>query len=373
MAVRVWARKQHIPIVEASRGRKLSCFAPIVGKRFLAVWTAWDFRALLDRRDLSFVWRGPAEGRPVCWLDETTLLMQAGRETVAWTAADTEAIWRAEGELLGLWNGHPILLSPQLRISVLDGKSGGARYESSLSDELAAFGVVGQFAVYESPPGRLVCLSLPECTRVWQVELTKEMDESAEIDNSPLTEIAAHPGKNACTIKRGSFTGVLEMGSGRFWWRRTLRMGGSPLISHHRVGLYFCGSLCVLEETSGAVVCERGGIAPTRWESPPILHGDWMVLVDETGHIVTIGLPDGRVVGVQRERGVGFQGCVSVDGQLLVGGGDGALWVYEPSGPETSASARGRRDKGPLVSRPLSRSARSSLAGQQDSRKKRGK
>jgi hypothetical protein len=104
------------------------------------------------------------------------------------------------------------------------------------------------------------------------------------------------------------------------------------------------GHLFLCDDATGETIVDVPRATPTIWEAPPTTHEDRMVVVDEQGYIVTVALSDGAVVGVQKENGTGFMGCVSVDGRLLVGGLDGALWVYERA-HQTRGTAEGRSSK----------------------------
>ena len=83
-------------------------------------------------------------------------------------------------------------------------------------------------------------------------------------------------------------------------------------------------------------------------------------VVDEGGYIVTVDLVEGRVVGVQREKGAYFNGCSIVDGRLLVSGMvDGTLWRYEPSAARTrQAKSSDSRRSEPDPKRPANVSKR---------------
>lgn len=340
-----WKLTRRLPLLAGKQGKRVSVFAPVVGAEALAIAVDLEFRFLLDRQDLAVQWKGRLEAtRPVGWDGKNLHLLDEDWRFVVWDSVRKKQEWATDGADRGyaLCGDELVLIPTRGRLQMRDARTGRVVRELGVRDNAEGFQVVGDRCILFLDDDHLEGLSLSTGETAWSVSLRDAFQGLAPTKRVPLGVVPLR--SEALLLQWRPGLGALDAATGRFRWTRELGLDASPLVSQGRVAMLGSGHLFLCDDATGETIVDVSGATPTLWECPPVTHDDRMIVVDEQGHIVTVALSDGEVVGVQKEKGTGFMGCISVDGRLLVGGLDGALWVYEPT-EKTQAAARGRSVK----------------------------
>ena len=333
-------------------------FAPVVGTSALAIGSYRVFGCLLDRQTLRLRWQGSIkDAEPVAWSGEDRLLMlDEYLCPFVWSSSDEEVIWRADAVISWQpWGDQVVLAFAPSELEIRDIATGRVMRRLHMSvSPIKSIEVIESGAICLSEDQCVTLVNLIDGTTRWSLEATKSVESTLEPCAGHALIIRTSSDGTRAVLYRQPSLSMVDLVTGRLRWQRNLVTGGLPLISHGRVAFFYAGHLQVINGDSGESIADVNHAADTIHERVPVVHGDWMVVVDEQGYIATVALSDGKVVGVQRETGTGFAGCASVDGRLLVGGLDGALWVYEPSARGEAASDRqgGKASAGKAVLRP---------------------
>jgi hypothetical protein len=342
----VWALRGRLQLPADKKAGRRSVFAPIVGANALAVAVRREFRLLLDRRDLDVLWSGKLEtALPVSWCGDDLHLVDDSRRLLVWDSVTQTQKWSAAGAGRGhgVWKALVVLMPAPGRLEMHEARSGRIARELGINGNANGFQVFDDLAVLFFDDDHLEGLDLSVGESTWSVALREAYGHLSPQGREPL-KLALGRDTSSLVLHWRPGLGVLDLASGRFRWKRELRVDASPLVANGRVAMLGGGHLFMCDDVTGQTIVDSPGATPTLWECPPTTHEGTMVIVDEQGYIVTIALSDGAIVGLQKEKGAGFMGCVSVDGRLLVGGLDGALWVYEPA-QQTPGRAEGRSTK----------------------------
>jgi hypothetical protein len=325
---------------------------PLVGEKAVACsgltgpdeGPRWVVYALLGRPDLTELWSGQFLGRPVTWLDADHLLVARDRDLGIWNPPKKRVEWRAPLTSL-VWNGRVVVFPHPDEMEVRDTLTGATVQRVSFDTEMRGYGQIAGDTLLCYGDDEVVAIDLPSGKKVWTLSLSKELGAPVK---RHLNFLAVFPTSgNRAVLKRGGSTGLVDLSTGRVRWKKQVPTMNLPLVSGGRVAYFFNGHLVVLDERSGRTVASVERAAFTIRESRPCAFGEWMVVVNENGHIVTVDLASGKVLGVQRQNAYFFS-CVGVDGRLLVASDDRQLWVYEPTGSGTDmavrSSARRKKD-----------------------------
>jgi outer membrane protein assembly factor BamB len=271
------------------------------------------------------------------WCDAEHLLLHLNRGAGVWSLASKRIVWRAPGQGAA-WGGQMLTLGNDGTLEIRVIHSGSvARSRQLVFEKMQAIHTVGDVLMVDTG-GTLVGVSLPAAEPKWTVLLDKEFPRP---DSSrPVYAKVFEGSMGHAVVKYDAGLMRIDLETAVTRWKTTVPTDHLPVVSAGRIGFLSHGDLLVLDEATGEPLATARKAVETLWESRPCAHGDWMVVVDERGHIVTVALSDGKVLGIQKEKGVGFGDCVSVDGRLLVAGEDGALWVYEPNEAPTPAALR---------------------------------
>jgi hypothetical protein len=348
-----------VTLFQGSEGESVVIHGPVVGTHLLAFARRRALRVLLDRRDLSVRWEGDIpEVEPVRWHGEDLHVLDERGLYQVWDPLRGSKRWEA-GAAWGhhLWNGHVVVLPSTDRLEIREPRDGTILQAHGLPRPVDAVRIVGDVCVAQTVDRRLAAFGLPGLVPLWEIELGPRFSGVAAGNADPIWMVH---GDESLVVIWAPEIGLVDVSDGRLCWVEPLLLAQTvPLLSHGRVSMFSGGELHVMDAATGATLVHEHGIAPTLWERPPIAWRDRMVVTDQKGFIVTVALPEGRVLGVQNEKGRSFAGGAMVDDRLLMKGFDGALWVYEPSATEEEESARQPPKPGaPRASNPAARPKR---------------
>jgi len=258
---------------------------------------------------------------------------------VVWDVGQRKVGWTAPGNGgTGTWLERVVLCPTPGVLQVRDGATGAVIREGTYEEKVEApYYIVRDMAICRAGWDWLVGVSLPTLDVSWRINLRQELSGMYDSEERRAPAVWPLSEHGLALVLQNSAMAMLDAGQGAFLWRtraptRSLAQGGWPLVTRDRVGFFWLGTLDLFDSSNGRLVSHQENVARTIYDSPPVAWGDWMVVVDERGQIVTLGLEGGGIVGVQVEKGASFGACQGLDGRLLIGGRDGALWVYEPAG-----------------------------------------
>jgi outer membrane protein assembly factor BamB len=337
-----WRLVTRTPLLKKVDGEGPGLFLT-VGPRAIAIEAMAELRLVLNREDLSLRWEGrlPRGTLVAGWCDANHLLLHLNRATGVWSLDSGSIVWRASGKGT-VWQEQVLILGEPGRLDIRAIRTGSITRSKPLEIGKAQSMQVVENVLVVDKGGSLDGIELPTAEHKWTAFLEKEFPGLAR--GRPIYADVFPGSTGHAIVKYDTGLGQLDLGSGAMRWKSQVPTDHMPLVSPERIGFFYNGNLVVLDEATGAQIAAVENAAETLWEARPCVHGGWMVVVDERGHIVTVAMSDGKLVGVQKEKGIGFRGCASVDGRLLVGGLDGALWVYEPA-QQTPSRSEGRRKR----------------------------
>jgi hypothetical protein len=330
-STRYWVLRERLPLLRAAKGRLVGLRLK-VGSDAIAVADSEALCFVLSRKDLGILWQGRAKGLPYAWADAGRLLMRLGAPwgpPGVWDVARGKASWRAAGQLVRAGNSV-VLQTPSGEIEIRDIATGKASRRLTFEGPRAeSLGVVAD-VLMRAASGHVHAIQLPSGEVKWRLPLREAFEGLPHTDQDYCS--FRDLGGSRALVKWGGRLGLLDADRGELAWRTHVPTDQVPAVSDERIGFLFSGHLVLLAVDTGETVAKRDDVTPTLWERKPCVHGEAMVVVDEGGHIATVRMTDGRVLGVQQERSAQFNDCATVDGRLLAAGLDGALWVYEPAG-----------------------------------------
>ena len=175
-----------------------------------------------------------------------------------------------------------------------------------------------------------------------RVSLARKYTQSAVvalygIDDAGSALITFVPGSTAdrFVATRGSATFGCSLEDGRILWKADASVPYYwPLVDDGRIPVLNWKRLVVIDEATGELRCDR--MHPQLQEmyraKRGSIIGSQVVFVSESGHVAGFHIESGDLVFLEHHRGVEFWGSAVADGQLLVSGSDGNLWVYEGFG-----------------------------------------
>lgn len=287
---------------------------------------------VLDSGHFDPLWEGTVRGaKPDEWSGRNLLFgLRDWKESGVWSLDTKKVTWRATGQRC-VAGDELAVFSPGRGIQIHDVISGEMR--RTLPTQVAECRRI-QFmkgllllttrderVVIDASNGREMCRSRADAE---VRELLPDRDRRFEV----AAHEADEPGRAILHDPEGA-AGLLDLRSGRLAWKRLLPFRAGPIVGSGRITYFAGGHITVLDQKTGATLIEATRVTDTYWETVA-RDGESLLVADENGNLVTLGILDGRVLSSQREAGKGFSWATIMGGRLFVQGTqDGALWVYE--------------------------------------------
>jgi len=191
----------------------------------------------------------------------------------------------------------------------------------------------GDVVVSGFDTGRVMAVTIGGGDILWQTQLTTPRGRS-ELERLADVDAAVHvDGQEVFAVGYQGRVAMIALDSGQLWWARDLSSYRGLALDGEQ--LYVAtseGDVVALKRRDGNALWEQTGLK-RRWLSPPVLHGDAVVVGDFDGYLHWLDRGTGRFIARERPGRSRFSATPVVRGdRLFVIDDDGEVTAYRAGG-----------------------------------------